>query len=136
MQEILQSNSDLLVVAIMILLLLLTGTTVTIVSGHGRLIEPPSRSTMWRYGFSNPPNFNDHEIYCGGFTRQWRTNGGKCGVCGDPWDQPQVSANTECSAGLFESEWLSNLQLKKEKRICDLFGIKQNFNSHLLVLFR
>jgi hypothetical protein len=25
--------------------------------------------------------------YCGGITRQWDTNGGKCGVCGDPWDQ-------------------------------------------------
>ena len=57
---------------------------------HGRLIEPPSRSTMWRYGFNNPPNYNDHESYCGGFTRQWQTNGGRCGVCGDPWDEQQV----------------------------------------------
>ena len=58
--------------------------------GHGRLIEPPSRSTMWRYGFSTPPNYNDHESYCGGFTRQWQTNGGKCGICGDPWDEKEV----------------------------------------------
>ena len=58
---------------------------------HGRLIEPPSRSTMWRYGFNNPPNYNDHESYCGGFTRQWQTNRGRCGVCGDPWDEQQVS---------------------------------------------
>ena len=58
---------------------------------HGRLIEPPSRSTMWRYGFNNPPNYNDHEGYCGGFTRQWQTNRGRCGICGDPWDQLQVS---------------------------------------------
>ena len=34
--------------------------------GHGRLIEPPSRSSMWRYGFSTSPNYNDHELYCGG----------------------------------------------------------------------
>lgn len=61
-----------------------------LVSGHGRLIEPPSRSTMWRYGFNNPPNFNDHEIYCGGFTRQWQTNKGQCGICGDPYDETQV----------------------------------------------
>ncbi|XP_025423907.1 uncharacterized protein LOC112693172 [Sipha flava] len=57
--------------------------------GHGRLIEPPSRSSMWRYGFSTPPDYNDHELYCGGFTRQYQTNGGKCGICGDPWDSPQ-----------------------------------------------
>eukprot|EP00095_Tigriopus_kingsejongensis_P000468 maker-scaffold217_size252476-snap-gene-1.37 protein:Tk00468 transcript:maker-scaffold217_size252476-snap-gene-1.37-mRNA-1 annotation:"conserved hypothetical protein" len=48
---------------------------------------------MWRYGFSTPPNYNDHELYCGGYTRQWQTNGGKCGICGDPWDSPQPRAN-------------------------------------------
>ncbi|XP_059486939.1 uncharacterized protein LOC132203292 [Neocloeon triangulifer] len=61
----------------------------TQVRGHGRLIEPPSRASMWRYGFSDSPtNYNDHELYCGGFTKQWATNGGKCGICGDAWDMP------------------------------------------------
>ncbi|KAI5695606.1 hypothetical protein M8J75_000734 [Diaphorina citri] len=60
------------------------------VSSHGRLIEPPSRASMWRYGFNTPPNYNDHELYCGGFTKQWQVNGGKCGICGDPWEaQPR-----------------------------------------------
>ena len=27
------------------------------VKGHGRLIEPPSRASMWRYGFSTPDHF-------------------------------------------------------------------------------
>lgn len=44
-----------------------------------------------RYGFNTPPNYNDHELYCGGFTRQYQKNGGKCGICGDPWDSPLVS---------------------------------------------
>ncbi|XP_011204422.2 uncharacterized protein LOC105226973 [Bactrocera dorsalis] len=57
--------------------------------GHGRLIEPPSRATAWRYGFQTPPNYNDHELYCGGFTRQWKQNNGKCGECGDAWDLPK-----------------------------------------------
>ncbi|XP_050070224.1 uncharacterized protein LOC126558278 [Anopheles maculipalpis] len=57
-------------------------------SGHGRLIEPPSRASAWRYGFSTPPNYNDHELYCGGFNRQWQKNEGKCGECGDPFDAP------------------------------------------------
>lgn len=52
--------------------------------GHGRLIDPPGRSTAFRYGFSTPPNYNDHELYCGGLARQ-QQNGGKCGECGDPW---------------------------------------------------
>ncbi|XP_059218382.1 uncharacterized protein LOC106093902 [Stomoxys calcitrans] len=58
-------------------------------NGHGRLIEPPSRASAWRYGFSTPPDYNDHELYCGGFTRQWKRNGGKCGECGDAWDMPE-----------------------------------------------
>nr|XP_032288888.1 uncharacterized protein LOC6629308 [Drosophila virilis] len=56
---------------------------------HGRLIEPPSRASAWRYGFQTPPDYNDHELYCGGFTRQWKHNGGKCGECGDAWDLPE-----------------------------------------------
>ncbi|CAH2093566.1 unnamed protein product [Euphydryas editha] len=59
------------------------------VNGHGRLIEPPSRASAWRYGFDTPRNYNDNELYCGGFTRQWNKNGGKCGVCGDAWDTPK-----------------------------------------------
>ncbi|KAK5638704.1 hypothetical protein RI129_012999 [Pyrocoelia pectoralis] len=58
----------------------------TTVNGHGRLIEPPSRASAWRYGFDTPHNYNDHELFCGGYTRQWQKNGGKCGVCGDAWD--------------------------------------------------
>ncbi len=43
-----------------------------------------------RYGFNTPPNYNDHELYCGGYSRQWGTNGGKCGICGDAWDTKPV----------------------------------------------
>ncbi|OWF38771.1 uncharacterized protein LOC110465894 [Mizuhopecten yessoensis] len=56
------------------------------VSGHGRLVSPPGRSTMWRYGYSTPPNYNDHQLFCGGFAIQWWVNGGKCGICGDRYD--------------------------------------------------
>ena len=56
------------------------------VSPHGRFIEPPSRTSAWRFGFGTPSYYNDHETNCGGFGRQWQQNGGKCGICGDPWD--------------------------------------------------
>ncbi|KAL5009885.1 hypothetical protein ScPMuIL_012190 [Solemya velum] len=59
-----------------------------LVLGHGRLIEPPSRSSMHRYGFNTPANFNDNELFCGGFQNQWERNNGACGVCGDPIQGP------------------------------------------------
>ena len=61
---------------------------VTHVAPHGRFIEPPSRTSAWRFGFKTPAHHNDHETNCGGFGRQWEKNGGKCGICGDPWDAP------------------------------------------------
>jgi len=39
--------------------------------GHGRLMNPPSRSTIWRFqefAHLNPvANYNDNELFCGGF---------------------------------------------------------------------
>ena len=35
--------------------------------GHGRLLLPASRSSMWRMGFNNPPNYQDNELWCGGY---------------------------------------------------------------------
>lgn len=37
------------------------------VLGHGRLMYPPSRSSAWRLGFDTPQNYNDNELFCGGF---------------------------------------------------------------------
>ncbi|RWS18082.1 uncharacterized protein B4U80_05900, partial [Leptotrombidium deliense] len=64
-------------------------TLLTLVLGHGRLIEPPGRSTAWRFGFRNPPNYDDNALFCGGVYVQYGINGGKCGICGDPWNGPR-----------------------------------------------
>ncbi|KAF2367415.1 Cellulose/chitin-binding protein N-terminal [Trinorchestia longiramus] len=61
----------------------LTGTAY----GHGFLAEPPGRASAWRYGFNTPVDYDDNECFCGGFTYQYASMGGKCGICGDPWDQ-------------------------------------------------
>lgn len=37
------------------------------VKGHGGLLEPPSRSLAWRYGFDAPINYDWMSLYCGGF---------------------------------------------------------------------
>lgn len=71
-----------------ICLYLIISSMISLSDAHGRLIEPPSRATAWRYGFNTPPNYNDHELYCGGFTRQWKQNEGRCGECGDAFDMP------------------------------------------------
>ena len=36
------------------------------VSGHGRLTEPPSRASMFRFGFDNPSDYSDNQLFCGG----------------------------------------------------------------------
>ncbi|XP_067686943.1 uncharacterized protein [Haliotis asinina] len=58
------------------------------VKGHGRLLVPPSRASMWRDGFNTPKNYDDNQLFCGGFYNQ-QSHGGKCGVCGDPWQGPR-----------------------------------------------
>ena len=38
--------------------------------GHGKLMNPPSRSSIWRFpefAHLNPvPNYSDNELFCGG----------------------------------------------------------------------
>ena len=72
---------------------LLLCAVVASVYGHGRLMQPPSRSSMWRFGYDTPKNYNDNELFCGGFTHQYSSEGGKCGICGDPWDAPVPRPN-------------------------------------------
>ena len=38
----------------------------SIVRSHARLIQPPSRASMWRYGFQTRINYDDDGLYCGG----------------------------------------------------------------------
>ncbi|GAB0093326.1 uncharacterized protein DMENIID0001_084100 [Sergentomyia squamirostris] len=55
------------------------------VSSHGRLMDPPARNAMWRFGYPNPVNYNDNELFCGGYAVQWEQNSGRCGLCGDAY---------------------------------------------------
>ncbi|OWR49504.1 chitin binding domain 3 protein [Danaus plexippus plexippus] len=61
---------------------------VVYVSGHGRVLHPPSRASMWRYGYKTPANYDDSGVNCGGYGHQYDINGGKCGICGDAYDEP------------------------------------------------
>jgi len=46
--------------------IVLTAYIVEEAESHGRLIEPPARNTLWRFGFKAQPNYNDNELFCGG----------------------------------------------------------------------
>lgn len=67
--------------------------TFTLVEPHGYLEDPPARGSMWTVGWSTPQNYNHMQMFCGGKQHQYETNGGKCGVCGDPYDAPQPRDN-------------------------------------------
>ena len=58
---------------LVLIVLIVTSRTV---EGHGRLLEPPSRASAWRLGFATPINYNDNELFCGGFN----VRNGKRGV--------------------------------------------------------
>ncbi|KAJ8715291.1 hypothetical protein PYW08_005272 [Mythimna loreyi] len=61
--------------------------------GHGRLMDPPNRGSIWRFGYNSPANYDDDGLNCGGFSHQWSVNGGKCGICGDPYDSSTPRAH-------------------------------------------
>ncbi|RWS19894.1 Chitin binding domain containing protein-like protein [Leptotrombidium deliense] len=58
--------------------------------GHARMMEPPARNTMWRFGFNTTANYEDNQLFCGGIKVQWQDNKGKCGICGDAYDGPRI----------------------------------------------
>lgn len=55
------------------------------VAGHGRLIDPPARSAMWRFNYTTRKNINDNSLFCGGYKR-YIENKKRCGICGESWD--------------------------------------------------
>ncbi|KAK6623804.1 hypothetical protein RUM44_010660 [Polyplax serrata] len=72
--------------------LLLSGTA-GVTNGHGMLWDPPGRSSLWRFGYKTPPNYDDNQLYCGGIGAQME---GKfmCGICGDSYGDP-IPRNNE-----------------------------------------
>lgn len=59
---------------------------------HGYLANPPSRASAW---LEDPDfldcckNYDYNQMFCGGFRNQWENNGGRCGVCGDPYEESE-----------------------------------------------
>lgn len=60
------------------------------VSGHAFLAEPPARSSAWLFDkeFEKCCTYYNHnQMYCGGIDMLWSKFGGKCGICGEAWNE-------------------------------------------------
>ena len=60
---------------ILIYLALVIFQCVENVFGHARLLDPPARSSAWRFDARFPIEYNDNQMFCGGFQTQWFKNG-------------------------------------------------------------
>ncbi|XP_069120048.1 uncharacterized protein [Argopecten irradians] len=130
-----------------IVVLLCIGLCVVVeVTSHGRLVKPPSRGSMWRYGFDTPVNYNDNELNCGGFHNQWNNQGGECGLCGDPYEGERAhEAGGEYATGTIAAcyvtsvssievvaELTSNHKGYFEFRLCENNNISQAISQECL----
>ncbi|KAJ8924202.1 hypothetical protein NQ315_006993 [Exocentrus adspersus] len=70
----------------------LSAVVVKEVLGHGMMMKPPNRSSLWRFNLSLVFNYDDNQNYCGGLSVQ-TGNGGNCGVCGDSYTDPHPQDN-------------------------------------------
>lgn len=61
-----------------------------VTNGHIRLLDPPSRVSLWRFpefSYLNPEvKANDDEMWCANI-RQFESDT-RCGICGDPVTDP------------------------------------------------
>ncbi|PBC33820.1 hypothetical protein APICC_03207 [Apis cerana cerana] len=76
-----------------LLIIFLIGIYFSEIQGRGLMLDPISRSSAWRKGFSVEPNYNDHELLCGGIDIQYGQNAGRCGECGDDYAIPRPRPN-------------------------------------------
>ncbi|KAJ8924203.1 hypothetical protein NQ315_006994 [Exocentrus adspersus] len=75
------------------LFLVLAALVAKEVVGHGMMLDPPNRASMWRYNIDRAvPDYQDDQNFCGGL-EHYVANGLKCGVCGDPYPDPHPQDN-------------------------------------------
>jgi len=87
------------------------------VEAHGRMMDPPQRSSMWRFGFNVEPNYNDNSLFCGGFGTQYNAvNQGRCGECGDEWSLPRPRLNDE--GGIYGTGTIGKVYTEGEVSKC------------------
>ncbi|KAK3088847.1 hypothetical protein FSP39_024552 [Pinctada imbricata] len=80
---------------------------------HGYLQFPAQRGSLWREGFATPVNYNDNALFCGG-RQAFADAGGKCGVCGDPYDgEREHEAGGKYALGIIAASFPAGTQVIK-----------------------
>lgn len=51
-----------------LLAFLAVSSVIVLVYSHGMVLDPVARGSRWRYAPGAPENFEDNELFCGGFT--------------------------------------------------------------------
>lgn len=54
------------IAACLVLAVLLVTERFNVAEAHGMILDPPGRSSMWRFGFNVPENYDDNGLNCGG----------------------------------------------------------------------
>ncbi|XP_069120053.1 location of vulva defective 1-like isoform X2 [Argopecten irradians] len=98
-----------------------------VVDGHGYMLDPPGRSSMWRVGFDTVPNYDDNGLNCGNQHQPADFKDVQCGLCGDPLDQ--VPRDNE-AGGKYASGIIS-----KSYSMGDIITIKVLLTSNHLGFF-
>ena len=90
---------------------------------------------MWRVGFPTPRDVDDNQSYCGGYGVQYGSNGGKCGICGDPWhENPRAH---EAPGGLYATG-IIGAYIKKTIKVCDSAkkkSVKVSCHHNIVLIF-
>ena len=85
---------------------------------------------MWMFGFTNPINYNDNEVFCGGFATQFGKNDGNCGICGDSYDGPSPQLHE--TGGNFGNEVITKTYLMGA--VVDIeVELTANHNGHFML---
>ncbi|XP_018560915.1 uncharacterized protein LOC108903281 [Anoplophora glabripennis] len=75
------------------LLFVFVGLLVREAVGHGMMLDPPNRSSVWRVNPRALKDYDDNSNFCGSAYVQHYKNGGKCGLCGDSYSDPHPQDN-------------------------------------------
>lgn len=90
------------------LIFVFVGLLVREAVGHGMMLDPPNRSSVWRVNPRALKDYDDNSNFCGGSYVQHYVNGGNCGLCGDSYTDPhpQDNENTgKYGAGLISGKY-------------------------------
>lgn len=91
---------ELSVVLTVLLISLMSYTKQYCCDARAIMVEPPHRSSLWRFNYNTSVNLRDDGLNCGGYDWQWGVHKGRCGVCGDLWNGTQHNADGIYNSGI------------------------------------